>query len=304
MEDSMEIIDSHVHLFQNKDAGQKAMRNISPTGFWGTLDELRGVLKEAGVAQAAAVATIPLRFMYDAALQRAQATESVDQKLKDELMAKMQERLNRFNTWLCEQCSAEDNLWAFVHADPFVGMDFLLQEVEKRAGAGGARGLKLHPMLGLYFPDDPVLWPLYKFAQTNEMPMIFHGGISPESPDIQYSHPERFHKILQDFPNLRIVVAHLGFNFWEATVNLASAFDNVAFDTSAALSGLSESSILSDDEALKLIRAIGTDKVLFGSDFPWGDPSQDLARIKRLGLSDAELESILGGNASRILGGL
>jgi predicted TIM-barrel fold metal-dependent hydrolase len=123
-----------------------------------------------------------------------------------------------------------------------------------------------------------------------------------ESPNVQYAHPGRFAKVLGDFPHLRVVVAHLGLDFWEATTELAHSFENVFFDTSAALSGLIEPPPLSDSEARDLIRKIGPHKVLFASDFPWGVPAADLKRIQGLGLEDGELEAIVGKNAHRVLG--
>lgn len=299
----MEIIDAHVHLFRNRETGQKAMRDQSPTGYWGTLEELREVLNSAGVSRAAAVATVPLRAMAEAAFERASESEASDPEIQGQILERMRERLSRYNAWLCEKCSAEGSLWAFVHADPFVGMDALLEEVETRVDHDGAQGLKLHPMLGHYYPDDLALWPLYEFAQGKDIPLVFHGGRSLESPDVQYAHPERFKNLLLAFPRLRVVVAHLGSDFWETTAELAESFENVFFDTSIAVSGLTDPPLLSDQEALQLIHTIGTHKVLFASDFPWGTAAEDLKRIQRLGLADGELEAILGKNAGRVLGG-
>ncbi len=298
----MEIIDAHVHLFPNRETGQKAMRGHSPTGAWGTSEELKATLKAAEVIRAAAVATIPLRAMRQLALDKESGAGRSGPAVEAEISERMRERLSRYNQWLCEQCRSDGSLWAFVHADPSAGMDFLLEEVETRVREG-ARGLKLHPALGQYLPDDPSIWPLYDWAQTRGLPLIFHGGRSLESPDVQHAHPERFRGALQAFPGLRVVVAHLGNDFWEASVDLARSCPNAFFDTSTAISGMVQPPALSDQAAVKLLRAIGTDRILFASDFPWGDPTLDLKRIREMGLSDTELEAILAGNARRVLGG-
>jgi predicted TIM-barrel fold metal-dependent hydrolase len=278
------------------------MRDFSPTGYWGTLKELGQVMKSAGVNGAAAVATIPLRAMADAALTGQADSESGESEANEEIREKMRGRLGRFNAWLCETCLNEGDLWPFVYADPFVGYKHLLNEVATRIETDGARGLKLHPMLGHYFPDDHSLWPLYEYAQKREVPLIFHGGKSMESPNVQYAHPNRFKEVLKDFPHLQIVVAHLGLDFWDDSVDLAGSFENVSFDTSMALSGHGSAPVLSDQEALELVRRIGCERVLFGTDFPWGSAVEDLDRIGRLGLSGEEKEAILCGNAKRVLG--
>ncbi len=52
---------------------------------------------------------------------------------------------------------------------------------------------------------------------------------------------------------------------------------------------------------MELIRAIGADRVLFGSDYPWIDPKGDVERIRSLPLSEQEKRWILGENALRML---
>lgn len=56
------------------------------------------------------------------------------------------------------------------------------------------------------------------------------------------------------------------------------------------------------DEAFVLVRAFGAERILFGSDCPWGSPQNDLQHIRRLPLSGEEKAAILGGNAKRLLG--
>ena len=56
------------------------------------------------------------------------------------------------------------------------------------------------------------------------------------------------------------------------------------------------------DELVALVRNIGVDRVLFGSDFPWYDPGEMAGVVRRLpGLRDGEIDAILGENAARIL---
>ncbi|MBN1459621.1 MAG: amidohydrolase family protein, partial [Armatimonadetes bacterium] len=57
----------------------------------------------------------------------------------------------------------------------------------------------------------------------------------------------------------------------------------------------------SDDEFLDLIRSHGTSRVVFGSDFPWANPGTDLDRLRRLSLSQEELEALAWRNAASLV---
>jgi len=52
----------------------------------------------------------------------------------------------------------------------------------------------------------------------------------------------------------------------------------------------------------EIIKKHGADRILFGSDYPWHLPSQEISLIRSLDISEEEKEMILGGNAARLLG--
>jgi hypothetical protein len=72
------------------------------------------------------------------------------------------------------------------------------------------------------------------------------------------------------------------------------------FDTSIAISR--KSSLLENKEAVEMIRTIGANRVMFGTDYPWIDPVSNIERICGLALTEEEKQKILGGNAARLLG--
>jgi len=53
-------------------------------------------------------------------------------------------------------------------------------------------------------------------------------------------------------------------------------------------------------ELIRLIRQIGVDRVLFGSDWPWLSPQPGIERIKNLDITEEEKQNILGRNAARL----
>jgi predicted TIM-barrel fold metal-dependent hydrolase len=150
--------------------------------------------------------------------------------------------------------------------------------------------------------------PVYAILQDHGLPLLSHSGPDIVNPDPDYSRPKAFEAVLKAFPKLNVIMAHLGGGFYDEVLEITSQYSNAYFDTSAALSGdetgqalrLNEEG-LTDDEAVELIRKIGTDRVLFGTDYPWFNPAWDLKRFLNLGFSDDEKKAILGENARRIL---
>ena len=71
---------------------------------------------------------------------------------------------------------------------------------------------------------------------------------------------------------------------------------NVWFDTSMARR------FLEPETMKRMIRAHGADRIVFGTDSPWGGQAEEIQFIRELGLSAAEEEKIFSGNARKLLG--
>jgi hypothetical protein len=84
---------------------------------------------------------------------------------------------------------------------------------------------------------------------------------------------------------------------------VAADFPQLAFDLSEIIEWTGAPHAPSAAGLAALIREIGADRVMLGSDFPWYDPLRTADRVAGLpGLSAAERVAILGGNAMRIFG--
>ena len=92
----------------------------------------------------------------------------------------------------------------------------------------------------------------------------------------------------------------------EWTLSVAEECPNVIFDTSITMTGerciyrIHDDFWESDENVVDAFRRIGCRRISFGSDYPFGNPSGDIRRIRRLGLSDSEKELIFGGNSCRL----
>ena len=155
--------------------------------------------------------------------------------------------------------------------------------------AAGHIGIKLHPDMQQCMIDDPRLLPLYDYMQ-GRMPLYLHAG-DPRHP---YSHPARIRKIMDLFPRLVVVAAHMGgWSVQDIAMPLLCNKENCIVDTSSALSNMTPA------YAVRLIRAYGADRVFFGTDYPVGNVEKEVRCLQSLPLTDDEKEKIAFGNAAR-----
>ena len=162
--------------------------------------------------------------------------------------------------------------------------------------AAGVRGFKMHPEYQSFEPTEPRLQPIYRAAAEQKMTIYFHAGGDVAFDSVRGT-PASFVDVLDAWPDLRIVLAHMGgFRVWPGVLERLAGRD-VWIDTAYTLGHLP------DDEFVALARAHGVDRVLSGSDGPWTDSEKEIAHLRRLAFTPDELAGILGGNAERLLAG-
>lgn len=197
-------------------------------------------------------------------------------------------------------CAINDYLHSVQRSDPqrFCAIGTLhpdypkvLQELE-RFPALGLRGVKLHPDFQHIYIDEPKMFPVYEAIENSGLPILIHVG--DERTD--FSSPWRLARVLDRFPDLKVIAAHLGgYSDWDgAWKHLVGR--NLWFDTSSALWRLPV------DEARRLAHAHGADKLLFGSDYPAVHHEQAIADVLALEFSEAENELIFYRNAEKLFG--
>jgi predicted TIM-barrel fold metal-dependent hydrolase len=97
------------------------------------------------------------------------------------------------------------------------------------------------------------------------------------------------------FPRLEVVAAHLGGHRAFEEAEMLAGRPNVWYDTSSALWAITP------ERAYDLIHKLGTDRVMFGTDYPVKLHGEEIERLLAVGLSDRELEDIFYNNAKRFL---
>lgn len=194
------------------------------------------------------------------------------------------------NKFIADEVSAEKSL---------IGLGAVHPESENQQAdidsvvSLGLRGVKLHPDIQGFAADDPRCMRIYELCRERGLVVLIHMG------DLRYdfSNPNRIIPVLEKFDGIKIVGAHLGgWSLWKEAEKTLSGYKNFIVDCSSSLA------FMPPDEAKRIIRAYGADRVLFGTDYPMWEFKAELERFFDLGLSKEENEAILYNNAARLFG--
>jgi predicted TIM-barrel fold metal-dependent hydrolase len=170
----------------------------------------------------------------------------------------------------------------------------VLSELE-RIKALGLFGIKLHPDYQTFYPDDESIFPIYEKCSELSLPIMFHAGFDPISPNLTHATPDRLLRVIETFPKLTAIFAHMGGeDHWDEVEELLCG-KNCYIDTSYCAENMESS------QMERMIKKHGSKRVLFGSDFPWKDPVVIVNKINSLKLTEDELEDIFNKNALELL---
>ena len=159
----------------------------------------------------------------------------------------------------------------------------------------GVKGVKMMPLLQEVYPDDPRCARLYEALIERKMILVAHAGSDPLDRQEVFGTPERFARtVCSAIRTCKLVLAHLGgLRMWDdVRRHLLPAGESVYFDTAYV------SFYMGREEMAELIRDIGPERVIFGSDYPWEEPGRAAEIIKGLGLCEAEEQAVLCKNAA------
>ena len=192
------------------------------------------------------------------------------------------------NDFIAREVEQNENFIGFMA----MHQDYPDPEAEiERAMSMGLCGIKLQPDTQAVEMDDPRLMRVYEIAEARHLPMTIHCG------DYRYdwSHPRRLKRILHAFPNLVVNAAHFG--GW-SIYDYAPEFLE---DEQCFLDMSSSMRFLGPRRTKELVYAYGTDRILFGSDFPMWVPDAEYEKFSSLGFTERELEDMCWHNAERFL---
>ena len=309
-------IDAHLHLYETKAIGafEKGDYGIWEYGekpgvkfsnYDGDLADTLEAMEAAGVHKAVVVNLFSTRGVMERAVARMPGRMSASEREAAirEVEAGYANDLREFNIGACERIRDHDNLFPYIALDAIAmpgeeGASHLREMVEKH----GARGVKLHgPAQGFNMSDER-MWPAYSACQEMGIPIVAHSG--PDKLGAGYAEPRAFAGMLAAFPDLKVVIAHMGGGTWGQARELAEAYPSAYFDCCEIIEWVGgATNAPGEEEFAQLIRDIGASRVLMGSDFPWYDLDRTIEQVMALPLlSNEEKEGMLGAYAEQALG--
>ena len=193
-----------------------------------------------------------------------------------------------------------DRLIGFGSVQP-LSCEAALDEIE-RCAQGGIKGVgELRPDIQLFnLVDDEVVRPFVETIRKHKLILLSHASepVGDNYPGKGMVTPDMLYPFITSYPELTIVLAHWGggLPFYALMPEVKRALKNVYFDTAAS------PLLYSPQIYNQVIQLIGSDRILFGSDFPLLEQGRSLKEITSLDLAEEAKGLILGGNAQGLLG--
>lgn len=262
----MKIIDMHTHVFPDELA-EKTMNFLAKEAqteafLNGTVSDLKRSMDESGI------------------------TLSVNQPI-----ATKPSQVRSINNWAKE--IEDSSIMSFGTIHPHYE-DF--KEEIMRIKKMGIRGIKIHPDYQKFYPDDEAVFPIYECLAENGMIILFHAGIDIGLYPPVHATPERLAKVLDAFPTIKLVAAHLGgYKCWDEVEEFLVGRD-LFFDTSYVID------YMDPKRFIRIMREHGFDKILFATDSPWKPQAGEVKKISGLSVPETAKEDIFYRNAVRLLG--
>jgi uncharacterized protein len=306
-------VDVHMHLYPSAESGAwwKGGYEIWEYGdkdgvafsrYHGTVDDALEAMDRAGFRHGVVVNLLSVDLFREEAAAGLPADLPPQERARAvaEIEATMADRFRAANRWLVDALAPIPRLTPYVGVDPWaLTPEQNVEHLGEMAGRG-ARGVKLHPVAQRFQPDDARMERVWRACEAFDLVVLSHTGSAKGGET--FAEPRSFAPVLQRHPLLKVVLAHLGGGSWRQTPELARAFPQVAFDLCEIIEWTGAPGAPSDQELARLIREIGPERVMLGTDFPWYDLDRTVELVMGLPLlSTGEKEEILGANAVRIL---
>jgi len=209
---------------------------------------------------------------------------------------------------------SNDQVVEFAQANPDIAIPFAslnpnrgaeaVREAKRLVDAGVVRGLKLHPPIQEFSPDDRVAYPLYEVFAEAKLPVLFHTGHSGIGTGmrggggirLKYGNPMPIDDVAVDFPDMPIVMAHPSFPWQDEAISICLHKPQVYID----LSGWSPKYF--SPNLIQYSNTLLKHKVLFGSDYPLLTPDRWMADFEKIAIRDEVRPLIMKENARRLFG--
>ncbi len=129
---------------------------------------------------------------------------------------------------------------------------------------------------------------MWEYVNEHHLPLLSHTGTNSKNP------VKAFEKLAESYPNVTIILGHSGFGSEGAnqSIEAAKKFPSIYLGITG--------SVIVYGTLERMVRQIGAERVLFGTDLPFIDPRPQLGRVAFAKITDEEKRQILGRNAASI----
>jgi hypothetical protein len=179
--------------------------------------------------------------------------------------------------------NASARIRGLVSANPWYGRRAI--DELKRCRQAGAVGLFLHPSRQGIMPTDPIVVPLVELAVEAGWPVMFHTGTYVQSDVLAVA------EIARVYRQTPFILGSSGFaDMWFEVPGAMLEVPNLWLETSLALG----------DGIRAVLKAVGPQRIVFGSGEPRNRLGAGLKKLERLDLAPDTQHAIFGENARRL----
>jgi predicted TIM-barrel fold metal-dependent hydrolase len=180
---------------------------------------------------------------------------------------------------------------AYVTVNPRWEKERTRRELERYYSGEGFAGIKLHPGMHAQPLTGPGYAPAFEFAREHGAVVLSHGWAGDANCD-----PQTFLSVAQRYPEVKLIMGHSAGTV-EGNAEAAEAAgqaDNLYLDLTGSIKGYGMLE--------RMVGQVGAERILFGTDSTFIEPSGTLGLVLGARISDEEKRQMLGGNARRVFG--
>ena len=168
-----------------------------------------------------------------------------------------------------------DRLIGFAGIDP-ADRAHAVEEIERATSDLGMKGIAVSPAAQDLHPSSSNMEAVYERADALNLPIMFHQGIQISSEcKLEYAQPILLDAVAREYPNLKIIIAHLGYPWIDEALVLLGKHTNVYSDISWLLHQPWQAY-----QALHSAYQYGVmDKLLFASGFPFNSATESIETL-------------------------
>ena len=164
------------------------------------------------------------------------------------------------------------------------------------------KGIKLHPDYQDKLFSDIKYQRIVDYAAEKDLVIVIHAGEDIGIPAEIHCTPDMILEMHKHMQPEKLVLAHMGgWRMWDEVEEKLLELPYY-IDTAICLNKNVEI-YLDNEQFVRMVRKIGAEKVLFGTDSPWYDQKQAIKDLKQTGLTEEELRLVLGENANKLIFG-